>query len=177
MPPTFRIFLAFFLPLLALDQVTKIWVRGRLDVGEAIPVFEGWFRIWYRTNTGAAWSFLGEHWWGVWVLSVVALIATVVMGVSAWRLPKEDRLMAGCLGALASGATGNMVDRLLHQRVTDFLDVYAESGPVQRFFRLIAGGNHYPTFNVADISIVCAAIVVMLMGLQKPPPPKGSAGA
>ena len=168
MPSVFRYYLLTLLPLLALDQATKVWVRDRLEVGDAIMVIEGSFRIWYRTNTGAAWSMLGDQWWGIWVLSLIAFGASIAMGVGAWRLPKGERVTAACLGALTSGALGNMIDRLLYRRVTDFLDVYAESGPIQAFFKLIARSNHYPTFNVADIAIVGGAIVIGLLSFKKP---------
>ena len=67
------------------------------------------------------------------------------------------------LGSLAGGAAGNLIDRIRFQMVTDFIDFYAETGPTAWVLRKIAGGIHYPTFNVADMAIVTGAI---LLGIE-----------
>lgn len=168
MHPPLRTFFVFCVPLLVLDIATKEWVRSTLEVGGSMPIIDG-FRFWHRVNTGAAWSFLGDKSWGIWVLSAAGVVATGVMVQMVRKLPSHDRVTAGALGAVASGAVGNLIDRVRFQRVTDFFDVYAEEGPLNTLFRTIAGGSHYPTFNVADIGIVCGAVLLFILGFRKEP--------
>lgn len=169
MHPPVRAFLLWFVPLLVSDFASKAWIRARLDVGEAIPLIDG-FRLWHRVNTGAAWSFLGDKSWGIWVLSAAGVVASILMFRMARTLPATDRLTGAALGAVTSGAVGNLLDRLRFRRVTDFFDVYADSGPIHWVFSKIAGGSHYPTFNVADIGIVCGAILLFITGFKTAPP-------
>jgi signal peptidase II len=157
-----RLSLSVFVPVLVLDIATKEWVRAELAVGQAIPLIPG-FRLWHRTNTGAAWSLFGDQAWGMYFLIAMGFVALGVMGSMVRKLADDDRGTAVALGALAAGALGNLIDRVRFREVTDFFDVYAESGPVGWFFRLIAGGPHYPTFNIADIGIVGGAILLGLL--------------
>ena len=53
--------------------------------------------------------------------------------------------------------------------------MYAESGPVATFFTKIAGGKHYPTFNVADMAIVTGAILLAILVFRGEPKAEGSA--
>ena len=79
---------------------------------------------------------------------VLFLIAVVVLGVvlyMLWRMPdgKKYRPLAVCLMGIASGAVGNMIDRISQSYVVDFL-----------YFKLI----NFPIFNVADCYVTCAAL-------------------
>ncbi|MCO4769677.1 MAG: signal peptidase II [Deltaproteobacteria bacterium] len=164
-----KIFLSISIPLLLLDWITKAWIRGNLAVNDHIMVIEGAFRIWHRTNKGAAWSLFGDQAWG---MAFLILMGFVAVGVMIWmviKLPEDDGISAFALGSLAGGAVGNLLDRIRFREVTDFLDVYADSGPIATFFTKIAGGKHYPTFNVADMAIVAGAILLALLVLKGEP--------
>ena len=161
-----KIFLAVSIPLLILDIITKVWIRANLAVNDHIMVVEGLFRIWHRTNKGAAWSLFGDQAWG---MTFLILMGFVALGVMVWmiiKLPEDDTFSAVALGSLAGGAIGNLIDRIRFRQVTDFLDVYADSGFLATFFTKIAGGKHYPTFNVADMAIVTGAILLAILVLR-----------
>jgi len=170
-----RIFLSVSIPLLVLDFVSKVWIRANLAVNDHIMVWEGVFRIWHRTNKGAAWSLFGDQAWGMTFLILMGFVAVGVMVWMVLKLPSNDTISAVALGSLAGGAIGNLLDRIRFREVTDFLDVYAESGPVAVFFTKIAGGKHYPTFNVADMAIVGGAILLALLVLKGEPKDEESA--
>ncbi len=163
------IFLSVSIPLILADFLTKAWIRGNLAVNDHIMVFEGVFRIWHRTNKGAAWSLFGDQAWGMTFLITMGFVAVGVMGWMVVKLPEDDRVSAFALGSLAGGAIGNLLDRIRFRQVTDFLDVYAESGPVATFFTKIAGGKHYPTFNIADMAIVTGAILLAILVFRGEP--------
>ncbi len=168
MPRTFRLFLTTLAPVLLLDQLSKGWIRGHLAVHGHIDLIEGVFRIWHRTNTGGAWSILGDATWGMPLLIVVSTVAVVGMSWFAWSLGPRDRLAAFALGLMGGGGLGNLLDRVRFQQVTDFLDVYQADGPVGRLFELIAGGPHFPTFNVADMGIVTGGILLAVLSFVRP---------
>lgn len=163
------IFLSVGIPLIIADFLTKAWIRGNLAVNDHIMVFEGVFRIWHRTNKGAAWSLFGEQAWGMSFLILMGFVAVAVMVWMVIKLPENDRISAFALGSLAGGAIGNLIDRIRFRQVTDFLDVYAESGPIATFFTKIAGGKHYPTFNIADMAIVTGAILLAILVFRGEP--------
>lgn len=164
-----KLFLAVGIPLLVLDIITKVWIRANLAVNDHIMVIPGLFRIWHRTNKGAAWSLFGDQSWGMTFLILMGFVALSVMVWMIVKLPESDTWSAIALGSLAGGAIGNLIDRIRFRQVTDFLDVYADSGWMATFFTKIAGGKHYPTFNVADMAIVGGAILLAILVLRGEP--------
>lgn len=164
-----KIFLIVGIPLLILDIISKTWIRANLSVNDHIMVIPGLFRIWHRTNKGAAWSLFGDQAWGMTFLILMGFLALGVMIWMTIKLPEDDRWSAIALGSLAGGAIGNLLDRIRFREVTDFLDVYADSGFLATFFTKIAGGKHYPTFNVADMAIVTGAILLAILVIRGEP--------
>lgn len=126
--------------VLALDQLTKYVVRSSLSLGESFPE-EGFFRITYVTNTGAAFGILKGQ--------TLFLIVTTFFGLAAIVLyyiypPLEHGILRIALGLQLGGAIGNLTDRVRMGRVTDFIDVGA-----------------WPSFNVADSSIVTGVTIIL----------------
>lgn len=146
----YRLLLALALVIFALDQVTKLWIIERLPLGsygpgESITVIPGFFYLVHVGNTGAAWSMLtGKS-------TLLAAIAIITLaGIYFFRstLGLRDRLAQVAFGLLCGGIVGNLVDRIQHQHVVDFLDFHF-------------GSYVYPTFNVAD-SAICVGVVLYL---------------
>jgi len=134
--------------LLVLDQVTKQWVAGTMDLYQSIKVLP-FFNITYVHNLGAAFSFLADQGgWQRWFFTVVAFIASIVFTVWLARTPKEQPLLAVALACMLSGAVGNLIDRFFLGYVIDFLDFYV-------------GGSHWPAFNVADSAIFIGAALMI----------------
>lgn len=139
--------------VVALDQLSKAWVLKALPEFQPVPVIDGFWN-WYRTyNTGAAFSFLSDA--GGWqkyffVLLAVAISTLLVLWLA--RTPRRDWRTALPYALVIGGAMGNVIDRLQHGHVIDFIQWYV--------------GNHFwPAFNVADAAIVAGAVGIALHGL------------
>jgi len=133
-----------------LDQLTKQWVLDSLIPGQVIPV-TGFFDLVLLFNPGAAFSFLADHdGWQRWFFTALAL--TVSAGIVAWLRGVHARAQAWLACGLAlvlGGALGNVIDRMRHGFVIDFVHVHWNDA-------------WFPAFNVADAAIsVGAACLVM----------------
>ena len=131
------------LPLAALvflaDQFSKSLVREFLALRESIPA-EGFFRISHTYNTGSAFGlFQGQNS----PLILASLIGVTVLVLIYYSQRRPTLLLRLSLGLQLGGASGNLLDRVLLGRVTDFLDVGA-----------------WPIFNVADASIVTGLVLL-----------------
>ena len=139
--------------VIGLDQWSKAWVLARLPEFRAVPVIDGFWN-WYRTyNTGAAFSFLSDA--GGWQTWLFTGLAVAISGLMAWwlsRTPRGDWRTALPYALVVGGALGNVIDRLIHGHVVDFIQWHV-------------GEHYWPAFNVADSAIVCGAVGIALFGL------------
>lgn len=134
-----------------LDRLTKWIVETRVSFLDNLAVIPGFFSIVHSQNRGAAFSLFdgGDSVWRTALLLVFSLVAVAVVGRILWNADRLDRLSLAGLALILGGAAGNVFDRLLWGRVTDFLDFYA-------------GDYHWPTFNVADSAIVIGSSLLLL---------------
>ncbi|MES2693063.1 MAG: signal peptidase II [Verrucomicrobiota bacterium] len=142
------------------DQASKIWIDNKVPFdryhthapGTDITVIPGFFYIIHVGNTGAAWSMFS----GFPVLLALLAGATLI-GIFFWRhsLGLKDRFTQICFGLLCGGIVGNLVDRLLHGHVIDFIDLHF-------------GSYIYPTFNIADSGICVGVILYLWRSLRTP---------
>jgi signal peptidase II len=153
----YRILLTLAAGILVLDQLTKAAIAAKLSFGtygepEAITVVPGFFYLVHVGNTGAAWSILT----GKSVL-LAALAAATLVAIFFWRraLGLRDRIAQICFGLLCGGIAGNLIDRLVHGHVIDFLDFHF-------------GSYVYPTFNVADSGICVGVLLYLWHSLRAP---------
>ncbi|HJO08628.1 MAG TPA: signal peptidase II [Verrucomicrobiota bacterium] len=139
---------------LVLDQLTKWLVIQKLPFnGEPVVVVEGFFELVHFGNTGAAWSlFSGHNFW----LAVFSLAALIFLWVSRRHFGAETALGQLALGLILGGVVGNLVDRVVHHHVVDFLQFYIP-------FR-------FPAFNVADSGICSGVGLMFVQSFQKPKP-------
>ena len=147
--------LAWALLLLVLDQRTKALILQQYQLGDATPI-TGFFNIVRAHNTGAAFSFLaGADGWQRWLF---VGIGVVVGGFIVWQLLRHpgQRLFAFALSSILGGAVGNVVDRLQHGYVVDFLDFHWP------FLAGIFYRGHFPAFNLADSAITVGAACLIL---------------
>lgn len=147
---------AFFVVALAitlpLDLWSKRWILDRFAYGEVEVIIPGFFNLTHVRNPGGAFSLLADLpplWSKVFFLGTGAL-AIVLLMIFLIRLGPRERLSAVAIGAVLGGAIGNLSDRVIYGEVIDFLD-----------FRLW-GGYVWPTFNLADVWIVCGVAILML---------------
>jgi signal peptidase II len=143
---------------IALDQVTKAWALEALwppysDGVTLLPVLN--LRLGF--NTGVTFGMFRESAAeAVWLLVAIKLAIVGVLGWWLWRT--RLRAEAIGLGLLIGGALGNVLDRVRQGAVTDFVDAHY-------------GGWHWPTFNLADVAIVCGVGLLLLASLRAPTAP------
>ncbi|MBL8303345.1 MAG: lipoprotein signal peptidase [Ideonella sp.] len=140
--------LGIALIVIVLDQFTKTLILGWFQLGDSREV-TSFFNLVRVHNTGAAFSFLaGASGWQRWFFVGLGAVATVFI---IWMLKNHggQRLFGWALSLILGGAIGNVVDRLLHGYVVDFIQVHA-------------GGWYFPSFNVADSAITVGAVLLIL---------------
>jgi signal peptidase II len=153
----YRALLSIALMVVALDQLTKIWIVANLPFetyGEphAITVIDGFFYLVHVGNTGAAWSmFTGQS------VFLAALAAATLVAIVILRraLGLRHRPAQIAFGLLCGGIAGNLIDRVRHGHVIDFVDLHF-------------GSYVYPTFNVADSGICVGVGLYLWHSLRHP---------
>ncbi len=139
--------------VLALDRLTKWMVLRNFIVGEVLPVTP-FFNLVLAYNRGAAFSFLADAGgWQRWIFTAIGLIAALLI-IHLLRKYDSRALFCLALSLILGGALGNVIDRLLHGHVIDFLDFYLR-------------GWHWPTFNLADSAISCGVALLVLDELRQ----------
>jgi signal peptidase II len=140
---------------LILDQVTKQMVVANFDLYQSVQV-TGFFNLTYVHNYGAAFSFLHDAGgWQRYFFTAIALVVSVVILWWLYQSPKEQRLLPVAFSFILGGAIGNVIDRIMHGYVIDFLDFYV-------------GNYHWPAFNIADsVIFIGAALLIVDMFVNK----------
>ncbi|MGE4292739.1 MAG: signal peptidase II [Desulfovibrio sp.] len=142
---------AWALLVLVPDQITKGIVQDAFTLWESREVIPGFFSLTLVHNMGAAFGFLNTS--DIDWQTPFFVCATIVAVAFLLYLIKEEEgrggLMLCGLGLILGGALGNLVDRLSHRYVIDFLDFHL-------------GGWHWPAFNVADSGITLGAAAIIL---------------
>ena len=149
---------------LGLDQWVKAWVRTNMRPDQSLAWWPNVFELRYAKNTGIAFGQLEGK--GV-LLTPIAVVIAIGAVAYVYRHPKESRWNHVAFGLLASGALGNLYDRIVAHEVTDMF-----------FFRLI----NFPIFNVADACITVATIMLMIgwwreAGTKTADAPEGAIGS
>ncbi len=153
-PYRWWLYLVFAAVVVVLDQLSKVWVLESIPFHARWPVVAGFFDLTHVYNPGAAFSFLADA--GGWQKYLFTGFAVLVTLYLSWNI-KQNQL--GKLGNWAAamiigGALGNVIDRLIHGHVVDFLLVYWQ--------------NHYwPAFNVADSFICVGAFLFVISGIRE----------
>ncbi len=130
------------------DQFTKTLILGYYQLGDATRV-TSFFDVVRVHNPGAAFSFLADaSGWQRWFFTGLGLAAA---GFILWMLRQHagQKLFAFAMACLLGGAIGNVVDRLMHGYVVDFISLHY-------------AGWHFPAFNIADMAITAGAIGMIL---------------
>ncbi len=147
--------------IITADQATKMWIHTHLQEGDVIQVISNLFNITHVHNMGAAFGFLADSHPEFRTAFFFAMppIALIIILAILRGVRDSDRWTIAALSGVFGGAIGNYIDRLRYGYVIDFLDftiVYnASSNPPGRFV--------YPSFNVADIAIVCGVAILLFL--------------
>ena len=140
-------YLVASLGIYLLDQSSKAWAVRRVRFQD-ITVIRGFLDFTYAENPGIAFGQLQEGGaFGRWFFVVLAAGAAVAVLFYFFRTPRNDDRILGACALLLAGILGNLTDRVRLGYVIDFILVHA-------------GQYHWPTFNVADASITCGALLL-----------------
>ena len=135
--------------VIVLDQITKTLILQYYQYGDSTYV-TSFFNIVRAHNTGAAFSFLaGASGWQRWFFIGLGFVAAIFI---VWMLRSHggQKMFAWALSLILGGALGNVIDRMLHGYVVDFIQVHW-------------GAKYYfPSFNVADSAITVGAALLIL---------------
>jgi signal peptidase II len=145
--------LALAAVVVLLDQITKVLILAGFQYGESHYV-TSFFNIVRAHNTGAAFSFLAyAGGWQRWFFVALALGAAAFIGFMLKRHGHQT-LFALALTLILGGALGNVLDRLVHGYVVDFIQVHY-------------GNWFFPAFNLADSAITLGAILLVCDELRR----------
>ena len=152
--------LGIALIVILLDQFTKTLILGFFQLGDSHHV-TSFFNVVRVHNSGAAFSFLAHAGgWQRWFFVGLGVAATGFI-VYMLRQHGGQRLFAWAMSLILGGALGNVIDRLIHGYVIDFLDFHwALLSPM-------FPGGHFPAFNVADCGISIGAALLILDELRR----------
>lgn len=141
--------------VVVVDQLTKLWIQGSMEVYETIEVLPV-LNIYHTFNPGAAWSFLAQaDGWQRWMFSLLAIGVSIGLIVWLRRLATATQaLLVTGLVLIVGGAIGNLIDRLYLGHVVDFIQAHW-------------GGWYFPAFNVADSAISIGAGLVIFDSLRE----------
>ena len=146
--PSLWIWLGLAVLVVLIDQLSKTVIVGMFQLYDSRPI-TSWFNLVRVHNSGAAFSFLaGASGWQRWFFVGLGAVAS---GFIVWMLKKHptQKLFCFAISMILGGAVGNVVDRLLHGHVVDFIQWHY-------------GGWYFPSFNLADSAITLGAICLIL---------------
>ena len=137
------IFFLIAVMVVLLDQITKYFVREKIHIGTSLIIIPNILYFTHTTNTGASFSLLTNFSFFLTIIAIVVVVGTIFFYK---KIPDKYRLASALI---LGGTAGNLFDRLLFGRVTDFID-----------FRI------WPIFNIADSSITVAAILLLIISFS-----------
>ncbi len=141
--------LALIVVVIVIDQLTKIGIAKTFAYGARKEIIHGFFDLTLLYNKGAAFSFLsGAGGWQRWFFTIIGVVAALFI-VFMLAKHSSQRLFSCALALIAGGALGNVIDRLIHGHVVDFLLFYFRDWS-------------FPAFNVADSAITIGAVLLIL---------------
>lgn len=132
--------------LIAADQVTKYFAVCCLAGKGGIEVIPGVLELFYLENRGAAFGMFANRQWFFILIAVVMALAAVLVYIKTPERKQYSLLRFVCI-LIGAGAVGNMLDRLMHRYVIDFL-----------YISLI----DFPVFNVADCYVCVGAALAVI---------------
>lgn len=157
-------FVLLLLLSLGLDQGTKIWARKTLKpiAPASQVVIKGIWEHRYSENPGSAFGFFRNLGGARWALFGVGVLCLGVIGLWLHKTPGAAPWLGAKLGLLAGGAIGNMIDRAMYSRVTDFIVwKYTTSTRIYEWY----------TFNVADAALVIGVALILIDRPRDPEEP------
>ncbi len=150
---SYAIWVSLSILVIGLDQLTKWAIIKWVDLYDKWPV-NTFINITHQQNTGAAFSFLADaSGWQRWFFIVLGTGVSCAILVWLWRIRREGQvILSAGLSLVLGGAIGNVIDRIMHGYVIDFIQVLIFGWP-------------FPSFNVADSAITVGAAFLIVDAL------------
>lgn len=146
---TSLVWLWLTIAVIGMDQASKFSVMKNIAPYHQVKILS-FFSLTLGFNKGAAFSFLNSLGnLAVYLFSVVAIVISIILIVWLHRLPRTRPWMACALALILGGAIGNVIDRIIHGCVIDFLLFHVD-------------GWAWPAFNLADSAITIGAIMLLI---------------
>ena len=139
--------LLFSIILFAVDQISKFVLDKVLVLGKSYTIFDKFLYITKAYNDGVSFSMLSGH---RFLIILISLIVMVFLYIYMHKF-KENPKNIIAFSLVFGGLFGNLVDRLIHGYVIDFIDFYIFN-------------YNYPIFNLAD-SFICIGIFILLYSI------------
>lgn len=158
--------------VIAIDQWTKSWALDKLEsLGDSLPVFSWW--SWTLVhNYGAAFGMLRglpASIRGSFFLVLPLAVLGLLWFSYVRHFKKTEVLGPVAMGFILGGALGNVIDRMKHGYVIDFVDWhYPSTGEscFPLFYRMSPTACHWPVFNFADSAIFAAMILLVVYSIR-----------
>jgi signal peptidase II len=140
------IFIVFI--VVVIDRTSKLIVIKSIPMGKDIVIIDKFFYLVHGENKGAAWGIFQNG-------RIFFIILTIIVSVFIiyYLYKTENKILKLSLSFILGGALGNLIDRAFRGSVTDFLDFHF-------------GSYNFPTFNVADMLVVCGTILLAICILK-----------
>ena len=150
--------------LIIIDQYTKFMITLHIPLNYSVKVVEGFFNLTHIRNSGVAFGIFSDQQSELkpYFLIFVSIIAIIAILIIFHQTGKEKRMVQTALVLIFSGAIGNLIDRVLHKEVIDFIDLFINN-------------QHWPAFNIADSCITIGVMFMaadMFSGKSSPVPPE-----
>lgn len=144
-----RFFALVSLAVIAVDQLSKAWIRSWLSLHTEHEIIPGWLSFSHILNHGAAWGMLsGQRWF----LIAVTLFVMFIVSQMARELAPHSKAARLGLGLILGGAIGNLIDRIWMGAVTDFIDMQTSIEWIRTF----------PIFNIADSALTVGVVILLI---------------
>lgn len=139
--------IGLFVVLILIDQLSKLWAVSNLKGNNSVSVIANVLSLTYLENPGSAWGMLEN---AQWIVVIISFAVVIFIGYYYKMLSSDKKYnpIKYALVVLASGAVGNVIDRLTRGVVVDFLE-----------FKFI----QFPVFNVADIYVTVSVVVIFIL--------------
>ena len=150
---SYAIWVSLSILVIALDQLTKWAIIKWVDLYDKVPV-NSFINITHQRNTGAAFSILANSsGWQRWFFIILGIAVSCVIVGWLWRIRRYGQIVLSAgLSLVLGGALGNVIDRIMHGYVIDFIQVLIVGWP-------------FPSFNVADAAISVGAAFLIIDAL------------
>jgi len=138
-----------FVILVALDQLSKYWVKTDLANSDPVVLIPNVLKLQYHTNTGAVWGLMSGK---TTFLSIFTAVVMIFIVFLYFKIPsgKKHNPLKIIVVFIMAGAVGNLLDRVLLGHVVDFI-----------YFELI----NFPLFNFADSCLTVSCIILFLLAV------------